>query len=308
MIAQQIAYVALASRDPGLTCSVLEQHLQLPRSEVEASGGRVPVFALGSSALAVFPLGHRMLDGDITPGVHHIALEVDDLHRVARDAAQAGMSPAPARMGLGGRDSIALDRGATAGVRVRLTENLGLAAHGGDRVERIDHLGVASTDVADDERVFAGRFGFPVESRQTDMEVSMALESFTSDKYGVVYHTRAPEPVGGLRVTFITVGDCELEFLANFNPSQDARLEHGGPGSTRQDQGAITRYVHSRGRGLHHVALKVRDIEGTLGAMAAAGLRMIDTRGRPGSRCARIGFVHPAAFGGVLMHLVQRDG
>ena len=308
MIAQNLAYVALASRDPGLTCAVLEQHLQLPRSEFEAGRERVPVFAVGRSALAVFPLAHPLLDGDATPGLHHIALEADDLRRAAHHAAEAGLSPGPAGVGLGGRESVVLDRAATAGVRVRLTHGLGLAAHCGERVERIDHLGVASTDVAQDERVFTGCLGFQLESRQTDMEVSIAVESFTSDKYGVVYHTRAPEPVGGLRVTFITVGDCELEFLANFDPSQGARPDHGTPGSTRQDHGAITRYVQSRGCGLHHVALKVRDIDATLGALAAAGLRLIDTRGRPGSRRARIGFVHPAAFGGILMHLVQRDG
>ena len=40
MIAQNLAYVALASRDPGLTCAVLEQHLQLPRSEFDDTRGR----------------------------------------------------------------------------------------------------------------------------------------------------------------------------------------------------------------------------------------------------------------------------
>jgi hypothetical protein len=33
---------------------------------------------------------------------------------------------------------------------------------------------------------------------------------------------------------------------------------------------------------------------------------MIDTVGRPGSRRARIGFVHPAALGGALLHFVER--
>jgi hypothetical protein len=42
--------------------------------------------------------------------------------------------------------------------------------------------------------------------------------------------------------------------------------------------------------------------------MAAAGLPMIDTKGRPGSRRALIGFPHPRALGGVLMHFVQRPG
>jgi hypothetical protein len=133
------------------------------------------------------------------------------------------------------------------------------------------------------------------------------MESFTSDKYGVVYHTREPEPVGGLRVTFITVGDCELEFLANFDPRQAGHVEHGRAGTTRQDQGAISRYVASRGRGLHHFAVKARDADALLGGMAAEGLPMIDVKGRPGSRRALIGFPHPRALGGVLMHVVQRD-
>jgi hypothetical protein len=34
---------------------------------------------------------------------------------------------------------------------------------------------------------------------------------------------------------------------------------------------------------------------------------MIDTTGRPGSRLAQIGFIHPGSLGGFLMHLVQRN-
>jgi len=51
----------------------------------------------------------------------------------------------------------------------------------------------------------------------------------------------------------------------------------------------------------------VSDIDATLSRMAGAGLQMIDTKGRPGSRRALIGFPHPKATGGILMHLVQRD-
>lgn len=303
MLADQIAYVALASNDPAATCAVYEAHFGLPRNDLRSSQGDIAVFSLGRSALAVVPLGHPLIDGEARPGVHHIALGVDDIDAAAR---RAGVLAAPAE-GFAGRRTLALDQAATAGVRVRLTQRLDLKPHAGGPLERIDHLGVASTDVAEDERVFCGRFGFALESRQTDMEVSMAVESFTSDKYGVVYHTRAPEPVGGLRVTFITTGDCELEFLANFDAHQGANVEHGRAGSTRQDQGAITRFVQSRGRGLHHVAVKARDINGTLERMAKAGLPMIDLKGRPGSRRALIGFPHPKALGGILMHLVQRD-
>jgi len=222
---------------------------------------------------------------------------------VAVSAPPADPAPAP---GLGGRRIRRLARDATVGVRTVLTERLGLAPHAGGPVQGIDHIGVASTDVREDEAVFCGQLGFAVESRQTDMEVSIAVESFTSDKYGVVYHSRTPEPVGGLRVTFITVGDCELEFLANFDPRREGEVHHGQAGNTRQDHGAIARFVASRGRGLHHVAVKSPDIDKLLGSMAAAGLPMIDTKGRPGSRRALIGFPHPKALGGVLMHIVQR--
>ncbi len=304
MLSDQIAYVAVASNDPAATCAVYEEHFGLPRNDLLSAQGSIPVFSLGQSALAVVPLGHPLIDGEAKPGVHHIALGVDDLDAAAK---RAGVAATPAA-GLAGRRTLALERAATVGVRIRLTERLELKRHAGGALERIDHLGIASTDVAEDERVFSGRFGFPVESRQTDMEVSMAMESFTSDRYGVVYHTRPPQPVGGLRVIFISAGDCEFEFLANFDPGQGAQIEHGRSGSTKQDQGAITRFVQSRGRGLHHVAVKTSDINATLERMAQAGLPMIDLKGRPGSRRALIGFPHPKALGGILMHLVQRDG
>jgi len=304
MIARELAWVGLVSTDVDAAATVFERHLGLPRSDLESGAGPVPVFSIGRSALAVFPAGHPLLEGDAKPGVHHIALGVEDVQQAA---AAAGIPVARgAAPGLGGRRCIALDRGATVGVRTLLTEPIELPRHAGGPLERIDHLGVASTDVSEDEALFCGKLGFQLESRQTDMEVSMAVESFTSDKYGVVYHSREPEPVGGLRVCFITVGDCELEFLANFNPRQGGAVERGQPGNTKQDQGAITRYVASRGRGLHHIALKATDINAALSAMARAGLEMIDTRGRPGSRRALIGFSHPRALGGVLMHLVQR--
>ena len=61
------------------------------------------------------------------------------------------------------------------------------------------------------------------------------------------------------------------------------------------------------GAGLHHLALKTPDIDAALSRLGKAGYRLIDTVGRPGSRRARIGFLHPAALGGVLVHLVERE-
>ena len=307
MIAKDLAWVGLVSNDVEAAATVFATHLGLPRRDLATADGPVPVFAIGRSALAVFAPGHSMVDGELKPGVHHIALGVDDLDAATGVASGAGIASAgAATRGFGNSRFARLDRAATVGVRTWLTERIELPRHEGGALERIDHLGIASTDVGEDEAVFSRALGFAVESRQTDMEVVMAVESFTSDKYGVIYHSREPEPVGGLRVCFISVGDCDLEFLANFNPRQGGAVEHGGPGNTKQDQGAITRFVTGRGRGLHHIALKAGDIDATLAALEKAGLPMIDTKGRPGSRRALIGFVHPKALGGVLMHIVER--
>ena len=305
MLSHSLEYVALISSDPELAASVFGTHFGLPQQFCSSEQGQVPVFRIGRSALAVFPCGHPLVEGETRTGVHHIAVGVEDPAAAAKTALGVDFAAKP-EQGLDGRRCVRLPRDATVGIRTVLTESLGLAPHDSGAAFKLDHLGVASTNIVEDEAVFCNQLGFALESRQTDMEVRIAVESFTSDKYGVVYHTREPELVAGLRDLFVTVGDCELEFLANFNPNQKGEVDYGTSGTTRQDQGAIARYVASRGRGLHHFAVRTRDIDALLGSMAASGVPVIDTKGRPGGRRSRIGFVHPRATGGILMHVVQR--
>ncbi len=85
-LADQIAYVALVASDPA-AAGVFERHFGLPRRELSSAAGPVPVFSLGRSALALFPPGHPLVDGETRPGVHHIALGVDDLDAAAVRAA-----------------------------------------------------------------------------------------------------------------------------------------------------------------------------------------------------------------------------
>lgn len=309
MFSQNLAYVALVSSDVAATARVLGDLLGLRRTELDdGAGGAVPVFSVGASALAVFPPGHPLVGGEEKPGVHHIAFGVEDLEAALAAAAETGIGPVEEKpsAGLDRKRRVALPASATVGVRTYLSERVAVPPSQSPFVERIDHLGVASADNCAAIDVFARRLGCPVESQQTDMEVQIAVESFTSDKYGVVYHTRPPVPVGGLRVAFLTIGDCELEFLQNFDPNQGAQVTHGAPGTTKQDQGAIARYIARRGPGLHHVALKSADINGTLAMLAKAGCTMIDRVGRPGSRRALIRFLHPSSLGGILLHFVER--
>lgn len=308
MSALRLAYVALAGTDVEAAASILERDLGLRRSHCALPGNRrVPLFPIGDSALALFAPDDPFLGGPTLPGLHHLALATDDPEAVARESGlPIANSTFPA--GLEGRRQTLFDPAATAGVRLRLCESLALDAPAAGLIERIDHLGVASADNEQAVAIFANQLGCLIESRQTDMEVQLAIESFTSDKYGVVYHTRPPVPVGGLRVAFLTVGDCDLEFLQPFNPTPDDGAAQGDrPGSTQQDRGAIGRFIAARGPGLHHLALKTSDINASLAALDAAGHRLIDKSGRPGSRRAQIGFLHPRALGGPLLHFVQRQ-
>ena len=309
--APPLAYVAVVVDDRDAVASIFERDLGLPRTEVAAAGGTVPWIAVGGSAIALFEPGHEFLAGTAGSGVHHFAISSPE---PGARALECGFDAVGATPGLGGGRQVELATRATCGIAVRLCEPIGADAGSGtsDQVQRIDHIGVACEDNRAAGGVFTDRLGCPVESTQTDFEISQAIESFTSDKYGVVYHSRPPEPIGGLRVSFLTVGDCELELLQPFDPRRvDQRVEgpeRGAPGNTRGDKGAIARYIERRGPGLHHLALKTPDIDSTLAHLAAAGHRMIDLVGRPGSRRARIGFIHPASLGGLLLHFVERDG
>jgi catechol 2,3-dioxygenase-like lactoylglutathione lyase family enzyme len=306
-----LAYVAVVVRDVEAVARTLARDFALPRFDcaVGNTGRTAPVFPLGQSTLALFEAGDPFVGGEEKTGVHHIALAVEDTATAAKRAKAAGVQvsgPAPDE-GLGGARRVFLSPGATAGVRTYMSEPLALERGSVSWVERIDHIGVACLNNAAAIEVFSRRLGYPIESTQTDLEVRTAIESFTSDKYGVVYHSRRPEIAAGLRVAFVTIGDCDLEFLQNFDPGQGGEVDRRQPGSTRQDQGAITRYIGSRGPGLHHIALKVPDIDRAIATLTEEGHSIIDTAGRPGSRRAKIGFIHPSSLGGLLVHLVQRD-
>ena len=311
MIGDYLAYVSAVVQDVEGVASILESEFQLPRSDltVGSSGRRAPVFSVGQTGLALFEMGDEFVGGAERRGVHHLAVAVDGMVSAAMEAGSLGVPSRSAgpEWGLGGAQRMLLDPQATGGVIVYLSERLSLPSGDAGQVERIDHIGVASEDNNLALEVFARKLGWTVESTQTDTEISQPFESFTSDKYGVTYRAGQPRVVGGVRVAFVTIGDCELEFLQNIDPDSSASVEHGRPGSTSQDQGVITRFIESRGPGLHHLALKVRDINGLLARLESAGLALIDHAGRPGSRRAQIGFVHPASLGGLLVHLVQRD-
>ena len=92
----------------------------------------------------------------------------------------------------------------------------------------------------------------------------------------------------GARVGFFDMGGPRIELVEPLGPDTP-----------------LGKFLQKRGPGLHHIALKVDDIEGALKRLAAAGVRLIDERPREGAGGKKVAFVHPKALGGLLLELVQ---
>jgi methylmalonyl-CoA mutase, C-terminal domain len=67
----------------------------------------------------------------------------------------------------------------------------------------------------------------------------------------------------------------------------------------------LAKFLEKRGDALHHLALRVKDIDEVLKRLDARGVPLIDKVGRPGARGHRVAFLHPKAFGGTLLELVE---
>ena len=67
----------------------------------------------------------------------------------------------------------------------------------------------------------------------------------------------------------------------------------------------VGRFLARRGEGVHHIGYRVRDLESLLEDLKRAEIRLVDQHPRPGSRGTMVAFVHPSAFRGVLIELVE---
>ena len=67
----------------------------------------------------------------------------------------------------------------------------------------------------------------------------------------------------------------------------------------------LEKFLEKRGDALHHLALRVKDIDAVLRRLQARGVPLIDKVVRPGARGHRVAFLHPKAFGGTLLELVE---
>lgn len=92
----------------------------------------------------------------------------------------------------------------------------------------------------------------------------------------------------GVRVAMLGIGESRIELLEPTRPDSP-----------------IEKFMTKRGEGVHHIAVRVDDLEEALERLKTAGVRLIDDTPKRGAHNTRIAFVHPASTHGVLMELVE---
>ena len=91
-----------------------------------------------------------------------------------------------------------------------------------------------------------------------------------------------------VKTAFLPTGESEIELLESTSPD-----------------GAVARFIDSKGEGMQHIAFGVEDIEGALKELKDKGVRLIDEKPRKGAGGKKIAFIHPKETGGVLIELCE---
>lgn len=114
-----------------------------------------------------------------------------------------------------------------------------------------------------------------------------AALGFWKERLGLAVASRETVAIEKVDVAMLPVGESRVELLQATEPDS-----------------TIAKFIDKRGEGLHHVALRVPDLTGTVVRLKAAGARVLNEP-RAGAGGNIYVFVHPASTGGVLLELIQ---
>ncbi len=118
-------------------------------------------------------------------------------------------------------------------------------------------------------------------------DLDAALD-FYRDALGLEVAERREVPAEGVEIAFLPLGESEIELLRPLEADN-----------------SIGRFLAKRGEGIHHICLRVDDIEAAVERLVAAGGRMA-TEIRSHASGTRYAFVHPKSSHGVLIELYEK--
>lgn len=123
--------------------------------------------------------------------------------------------------------------------------------------------------------------------------LGIAVKSLTAAKsiYEKLGLTVSPEEVveqEKVRLVMVPVGDSRLELL-----------------EATSDDSTIARYITKHGEGLHHICMRVPNLESAVAKLKDEGVRLVSNEIKIGAGGHRYVFVHPQSTAGVLLELVD---
>lgn len=98
----------------------------------------------------------------------------------------------------------------------------------------------------------------------------------------------APEIVDGATIVGLPFGDSQIELLS--------------PIST---DSPVAKFLERRGPGIHHICIRVPNLDEALQRCRERGYRLVDDRPRAGHGGHRIAFLHPKSTAGILLELTE---
>lgn len=120
-----------------------------------------------------------------------------------------------------------------------------------------------------------------VPSMDEALETFKALYGLEPDRIETVESEKITEAM-------LPIGDIHLQLLEATDP-----------------ESTVAKFIDKRGPGLHHIAVRVPDIEAAMDRVREGGGQLLDDEPRPGGGGHRVAFVHPKSSGGVLVELVE---
>ena len=100
------------------------------------------------------------------------------------------------------------------------------------------------------------------------------------------------------------VVESESTKVGFFTLGNGARIELLEP---LDGKGPIAKFLSKRGEGIHHVCLRVKDIEKTMEDLKTKGFQLINNEPKEGAHNCRVAFIHPKAANGVLIELSEKS-
>lgn len=94
-----------------------------------------------------------------------------------------------------------------------------------------------------------------------------------------------------VRTAFLPVGDARLELL-----------------EPTDSDSPIAKFIEKRGEGIHHICLRVTNLDEHLARLKFEGYRLVNEAPVPGAHGCRVAFLHPSAGNGVLIELSEETG